>query len=426
MMKHSHKIFCCSLIIVLTHPVFAATCIPEDLTQPMNGLEATLPASVIASKSETIDSASIDSLSRQAQNKLADINNASDNSTAFHGLYVIGRTTQRPDISEHEDYLGLEWQLFRRGYFEGKRKIALSNARTLIDAYSLQHRLRKQSLEQMFFKVDHMQNAILAYSYHRLFAEQKQLTETLHKRMRAGYATQQVVNQEASKLNSIQDKLKLYSSLSRTNIPPKTAHLLNKIENLVLAPTAQLEQQTLSHSGLKEMQRLVKQQAALSTPNWSDNLSLGVYARRYHDYIGSQGNEIGLQVAIPVDGNLNKDTVVQHRLHLLDLQLEANKARLREQLISSIEQMHYAQDNVRQLKNEYALLITESNLNCKHLQHVVPTLENTPEKSQEQMPVKIIEKQRDILIARLAAYRQFLQVKSMVHPGPGETWYSIH
>jgi len=384
-----------------------------------------IPENIIADRHITSEPPPISQLANMAQESLNQLQSESKNKDAFHGLYVIGSASQRTTTNTHEDYLGLEWQLFRRGYFEGQKKSELSTSQTLLDGYRLRRNLRQQALDQSMYQINLMQNTIRAYYYHRLFTEQSHITDIYRRRMHAGFTTRVSLSQEESQLQTIQDKRRLYDSLPHGPITSTTAELLNHIESLVLMPIENLQQQAIKNSGLEEIQQLIQRQASLSIPSWRDNLRVGVYARRYHDYIGSQGNEIGIQFDIPVDGNTNHKAVTQHQMHLLALQYAANKTRLQEQLLSLKQQFHYAQDTVRQLKNDYAQLMTESSLNCKQLQHVVPMLNDTPEKSLEKMSVKILSTQRDILIARLEAYRLLLQLQAKVQPLPGVDWYSI-
>ena len=425
-MKNYNKIFGTCLFLAISPPLIANTCISESLLLPVNGNDVTLPKVIIANENVSEIDSSIQDLAKSAQYSLDELSGNLDDSSPFHGLYLTGNATQRNTEDEDKTYLGLEWQVFRRGYFEGQRKAKLASNNALFNAYTLRRNLRNQSLDQSLYQIKRMQNSVIAYFYRQLLTQQTQLTEMHRKRMRAGYATRQVLAQDESTLKSIQDKITLYDSLPQAPVPTTTATLINQIDNLQLAPLVELEKQAIAQSGIEEMQRLSSRQATLTSPRWSDNLSLGIYARRFNDYTNSQGNEVGIEVAIPIDGNLGHSNVVQHRTQLLSLQLTADKTRLREQLASLSQQFQYAQDRVRQLKNDYALSLTKAKLNCAHLRHVVPTLDDTPEKALEQMPVKVLEKQRNILVARLDAYRLLLQIQTKVQPRPGEAWFSIH
>lgn len=424
-MKKHHTILCTCLLLAISRPIIAATCLSDTLTQPTHETGITLPGAVITTDSGSGSGTSIHALSESARQRLEELHGKLDNESPFHGLYLIGNAAQRTPGNGHQGYLGLEWQLFRRGYFEGQRKTELSTTEAMIDAYTLQRHLRSQALDQALYQVKRMQNHLLAYLYQQLQARQSQLTALYRKRLHAGYATQQALAQEESELLSIRDKLMLYDGLPQRPIPASVARLINHIDTLRLAPLPKLEKQAIAHSGIDKLQQLFIRQAVLTTPRWSDNLTLGIYARRRTDYVGPSGNEIGIQLAIPIDGNLKHDAVVQRRTQLQSLQLAADKTRLREQLASLSDQFRHAQDTIRQLQNSYALLLTQAGLACTQARHVIPSLENTPEKTLEQMPVKVLEQQRNILVARLDAYRLLLQLQAKVQPRPGEAWYSI-
>lgn len=424
-MKNRRALLWACLLLAASPPLIAATCLPTKLTQSARDHAVTLPVAVVANDAKSGSDTSIHALSESAQHSLDELYDKLDDNSAFHGLYLIGNAAQRSPGNGHQGYFGLEWQLFRRGYFESQRKAELSSTEALIDAYTLRRNLRIQSLGQALYHVKRMQNGVLAYLYRQLLVQQIRLTTLYRKRMRAGYATRQVLAQEESDLQSIRDKLTLYDGLPQTPIPVTTARLINHIDTLGLATLATLQNQAIAHSGIDELQHLFTRQAALTTPRWSDNLTLGIYARRRTDYVGPSGNEVGIQIAIPIDGNLAHDGVVERRTRLQRLQLAADKTRLREQLASLRDQFRHAQDTIRQLQNGYALSLTQAGLDCAQSRHVVPTLENTPEKALEQMPIKLLEQQRNILVARLDAFRLLLQLQAKVQPRPGEAWYSI-
>lgn len=424
MNKHKSIIGVC-IYLVATSSLVAATCIPDTLIQSTGGKNITLPDGLISTNKTSDIDVSINDLTKSAQNNIDKLYNDLDNNSPFHGLYIIGKTSQRTTEDEDKTYLGLEWQLFRRGYFEGQRKSELSTNSTLISAYSLQHKLRVQSLDQALYQVKRIQNGIASHFLRQLLIHQTQLVEVFRKRMRAGFDTQQALAREISTLQSIQDELKFYESLPQALTPFTTAALINHIEKLQLYPLDTLEKWAITRSGIEELQRISTRQSTLSSPRWSDNLSLGIYARRFKDYNSFQGNEVGVQIAIPVDGNFQHDNIVKQRTQLLGLQLAADKTRLREQLASLSEQFQYAQDTIRQLKIDYALSLTTATLHCTHKRHVISTLDDTPEKALEKMPITLLRKQRNILVARLDAYRLLLRLQAKVQPQTGETWYSI-
>jgi len=423
MKKHPGFFFTCLLSIapVIVH---AGICDDVRTIQSASQDALPLPQALIANNGKSEPGTSIQGLSMEAERGLDELHDKLDDNTPFHGLYVIGEAARRSPDEANQGYLGLEWQIFRRGYFNGKQKAALSTTDALIDAYTLRRHLRDQSLDQALHQVKRMQNTLLAFLYGQMLPEQTHLTSLYRKRMKAGFITRQALAQEESSLQSIQDKVSLYEQLPQSPIPQDLATLINHIDLLRLQPLAELEKQALSQSGIDELQQLISRQSQLSTPRWSDNLTLGIYARRRIDYFGPAGNEMGIQFDIPLDGNSSHDKVVQLRAHLQNLQLKADKIRLREKLASLSDQFLHAQDLVHQLQNTYHLSLSQAGMDCTQSHHVVPTLENTPEKSLEQLPVNLLDQQRNIFVARLDTYRLLLQLQAMVQPRPGAAWYS--
>lgn len=406
--------------------VNAGICDDASFTHTLNQDTLPLPQTVITNKSKAEQETSIQDLTTEADRGLNELHNKLDDNASFHGLYVTGAASQRTPDNAHQGYLGLEWQIFRLGYINGKHKAELNKTNALIDAYTLRRHLRAQSLDQALLQVKRMQNALLDDLYNQMLTQQTRLTTVYRKRMKAGFVTRQALLQEESSLQNIQDKVSLYEQLPKTSFPQDLANLINHIDLLRLQPLAELEEKALSQSDIEQLQQLISRHAKLTTPRWSDNLTVGIYARHRTDYIGPTGNEMGIQFDIPLDGNTSNDKLVQLRDRLHNIQLKADKIRLREKLASLSDQFLHAQDAIRQLQNSYHMSLSQASMDCTQSRHTVPTLENTPEKSLEQFPVALLSQQRDIFVARLDAYRLLLQLQAMVQPTPGEDWYSTH
>jgi hypothetical protein len=417
------RAFAIIMISSFSHSIAANICIFSKFNKIPTKQSINIPESLISDSTDKDTKSSITALSKSLDNKIEALKQNQDNNSPFYGLYITGRAAQRD--SDDQNRLGLEWQVFRRGYFEGQRKADLNSTNNLIKSYTLQDRLRQQSLNQAIYHTRQVQNNLLVYYYRELLSQQTQLTEIYKKRLPSGYATRQELSQEETRRKIFQSKLKYYERNALAMIPEKMANLINNIEHVKLSPLPELQKLATARSGLEELQELHKRQAELSSPRWSDNLNLSLYTQKYQDYNGSEGTETGVQVDIPIGGNLHFNSDVKYRSHLANLQLSASKAQLLEQLASLTEQFYFVVEEVEQLKNEYKLLLSNTDIYCKQSRHVIPSLEETPEKLLEKMPIKLLAAQRDIQLSRTRAYQLLLKIESMVQPHQGEQWYSI-
>lgn len=419
-MKNYTKLYIGILVGSLSQ-IAGATCLPSDVNPPSHPL--VLPPSLISDGPPTN---SIHYLVQSAQNNLDTLHSKLKENSPFLGLYASGEASQRRSSTNgNQTYLGLDWEVFRRGYFAGQRKAELSNAETLINAYTLLRNLQSQAQDQAQHDVKLMQNAVMENLYRKETSIQEKLTTLYRVRMEAGYATREAYNKEASDLKRDRLMLDLYDGQPKIFIQMTAAKLINNIENIKLAPLSALEDKALIHSGMREMERLRKSEAALTTAQWADNLRLDVYARRIHDVTGYSGNQVGVLVNVPIGGNPESSSIKEIRSRLEGLQLTANETRLNEKLSSLHEQFRYSQSLVNLLQNTYRQSLATIDLECEQSKHTVRTLDSTPEKSIESMSISLLEQQRDILGARLNAYGLFLQLQATIQPLPEEEWYSI-
>lgn len=419
-MKNHTKLWIGLLISVLA-PIAGAACLSGDDNPP--GAPLALPPALISDGQTPL---SIQNLAQSAQNDLYTLRSKLKDNSPFLGLYVSGEAAQRMSPNGgNQTYLGLDWEVFRRGYFAGQRSTELGNAEALIDAYTMLQNLRNQAQDQAQHNAKLMQNAVMANLYEQEVSRQEKLTSLYRTRMQAGYATREAYDKEVSDLKRDRRMLDLYNGQPKIFIPTEAASLIDNIDNLQLAPLSTLENKALIHSGIREMKRLHEREATLTTPQWTDNLRLDVYARRIHDFTGYGGNQVGVLANVPIGGNPESSDIEQIRTRLQDLQLTADEARLDEKLSSLHDQFRYSQTLVKILQNVYRLSLAQADLECEQSRLTVPTLDSTPEKSAEDISISLIEQQRDILVARLNAYDLFLQLQTTIQPLPEENWYSI-
>lgn len=396
-------------------------CLPGNLA---NATKVSIPSSAILQIGQ-LQQNNIRALSQAAQKNLGKLKTSIHDNRAFSGLYFIGSASQGtlPGQHFHQGYLGIEWQVFRRGYFEGHREEAIGSAESLIDAYKINRNLQQQSGDQALYEAKAMENRVLFDLSRKILSAQKELTGLYQKRVKAGYETRQALSQQKAALQNAKSALRLYRYLPEQRLSNRQAHLIDHIGSLQLAPLNTLSQDALKHSNVKQLQHLFKHLARLTTPTWSRYITLGLYAQR--GYGLQWGNQIGVRFSVPIGGNLGAGQIVSHREEMRSLQLSADKVRLREQVISLVGQIANAENQLSQLQSQYASQLDLAQMNCTEKHHIVPSLKDTPEKKLEQMKVVLLQQQRSILKQRFSVYKLLIQLRVLVQPHQAEAWYSI-
>jgi hypothetical protein len=342
----------------------------------------------------------------------------------FNGLYAVGQADQSFLQSFGARYtFGLEWELYKEGRGESRRQLERLRLENKQQYLQVLRDTEQRQLQESLLAVDQMRSKLLALLYEREAAAVRPVLERRKQELAAGRATKADVAEIQFKADSAALRLQHYGSTPDVLVYPQAQELINRIEDVQLRPTPDLADLAYERSPDVQLQTLLAERAAL-LPTMQDNTSVRLYLERNKDFDRASYNTAGVRVRIPLGNDNARNSVVQSSRELYEQQKESLRAAITQRIAMLTERLRLKQNDMRLLQAENRLVREKAELACYRLDHPVTTLPDA-DRDVEELTLRLVEMQREILTARLDVLDVLTQISALVKPREPQELYSL-
>jgi hypothetical protein len=347
-----------------------------------------------------------------------------DGLVPFNGLYAVGQADQSflQDFGARYSY-GLEWEILKDGRGEARRQLERVRLENKQQYLQVLRDTESRQLQENLLAVEQMRSKLLALLYEREAAAVRPLLERRKQELAVGRATKADVAEIQFKAERAALRTQHYGSTPDVLVYPQAQELINRIEDVELRPTPQLADLAYERSPEVQLQSLLAERAAL-LPTMEDNTSVRVYLERNKDFDRAGYNVAGVRVRIPLGNDRARDSVVQSSRELYEQQKESLRAALAQRIAMLTERLRLKQNDMRLLQAENRLVRQKAELACYRLDHPVTSLPDA-DRDVEDLTLRLVEMQREILSARLDVLDVLTQVSALVKPHEPQELYSL-
>lgn len=346
-----------------------------------------------------------------------------DGLAPFNGLYLSGSADE--SLSGKRRYsFGAEYELYNQGRDESRKR--LDRARIENKAQFLQQ-LRdgeQRQAQESLLAVEQMRNRLLALLYEREAQAIQPVLARRRQELAAGRATRAEVAEIEYKAERAALRRAHYAGAPEVLVYPEAQTLINRIESVMLRPTAELLELAVTRSPDYQLQTLLVNRAD-TLPSLRDNLSVRLYVERAREFDRAPYNIAGVRVRVPLGDDGPRAQAEQAARNAYAGQQASVRTSLEQKLALLADQFRLRQNDMLLLQAENRLLRTRSELACWRIDLPVTTIGGDPDREVEEMVLLLHEKQREILSARLDALEALTQITALVKPRMPEELYSL-
>lgn len=348
-----------------------------------------------------------------------------DGLVPFSGLYATGAFDQTFSDNYGGRYaFGLEWELFDRGRGEARRQLDRLKLESRTQYVQLLRDMEDRHLQENLLAVEQMRNKLLATLYQREAAAIRPVLDRRRQELQAGRITRADLAEMEFKAERAALRGRHYAGLVDVLVYPQAQDLINRIEDVQLAPHGELLERAASRSAELQMQALLADRNRF-LPSVKDNTSVRVFLERQKDLDRGPYHAAGVRVRIPLGNDTVRDTVAETSAGLHREQQESLRAALGQKLALLGERLRLKQNDMRLLQAENRLVRQKAELACYRLDHPVASLPTDAERDVEELTLRLWELQREILTARLDVLEVLTQVSALVKPREPQELYSL-
>jgi hypothetical protein len=131
-----------------------------------------------------------------------------------------------------------------------------------------------------------------------------------------------------------------------------------------------------------------------------------------------------VRVRIPIGNDSSRNAVVESSRELYEQQKESLRAGFAQRLAMLTERLRLKQNDMRLLQAENRLVRQKVELACYRMDHPVSSLPDA-DHDIEELTLRLVELQREILSARLDVLEVLTQVSVLVKPREPQELYSL-
>lgn len=348
-----------------------------------------------------------------------------DGLVPFNGLYAVGQLDQSFQEDRGARYaFGLEWELYDQGRGESKRQLDRIRLDNKVQYLQLLRDTEQRQLQENLLAVDQMRNKLLATLYQREVAAVRPVLERRRQELAAGRATRAEVADVEYKAERAALRTQHYVNNRDVLVYPQAQELINRIEDVQLLPENELAERAFSRSPEVQLQTLLAERASF-LPSPEDNLSVRLYLERSKEFDRGPTHVAGVRVRIPLDKDRNRAALQQASRDLYEEQKESLRASVAQKLALLSERLRLKQNDMRLLQAESRMVRQKAELACYRLDHPVASLPDTADRDVEELTLRLVELQREILTARLDVLEVLTQVSALVKPREPQELYSL-
>ena len=341
----------------------------------------------------------------------------------FNGLYLSG--TSDVSLEGQGRYaFGLEWELFRQGRDDARRRLDRARIESKTRYLQLQRDTEQRQLQEQLLAVEQMRNRLLALLYERESGAIRPVLERRRQELASGRATRSDVAEIEFKAERAALRRAHYAGSADVLVYPQALALINRIESVVLRPNPELVERAVTRSTEYQLQGLLASRGEL-LPTIAEDRSLRLYLERSKEFDRSPKNIAGVRVRVPLGHDQGLAELEQIARATYLTQQESIRAGLQQKLVLLADRLRLRQNDMRLLQAENRLLRTKAELACYRLDFPVASIAGDPDRDIEELTLRLHEQQRQILTARLDVLEVLTEISAAVKPERPEELYSL-
>lgn len=358
------------------------------------------PVAILVSHIEEIQQSYLDTLSEESP---------------FYGLYLKAEYDRFPDNNEDSNRLGIEWQLFDLGWRESLQQLNKKKVETKLQFLQMVANMQQKRFMEKLYLKNQIRIRIKGFINKKKTSVLQGLQETRKKQFQNGYATRDDYLTIHYKYQNSALLAAHYDKQEAALLDGMTYELINSGERLVLLSTATLLQMAIGQSIQIHIQNLFIQRSDFF-PRWSDDLRLKLYAENVQRRDGDLEKIMGVALRLPLQGSGSREKLITIEQDVYLKQKEAIRKRLAQRIPGIIERIRFHQQRIIIGTNEYTLMEQRLLGLTSAEKSSLPMLDNTPKRTLELLEIQRLDKEMEILLARVKVYEELLELEFLVQP----------
>jgi hypothetical protein len=327
----------------------------------------------------------------------------------FYGVRFKGRLAEDIDDNELFYQARIEWDLFQDGWKEAKKHLVIKSRQEELQLLQLLNDLKNHRLNEELDRLQGMENTIRSVKANKLL----HLFTALEKRRRIALE-QGLISRDLHESVLLQKQraeleVELYKHATMEYLDEDSLEALYQVEYMELLPLKTLLSCSLSGSyPLKIQDNLI---ARASTPiEWTDELSVNLFAERVKTYNSIVRNTIGVEVDVPLQAFSQRKKLQDQNIHFYEAQKEVLEKRIERNLKKMIDYYNFQQFRLRSKVLSIHHLKQRLSEELEKAEAGLPILEDTPEQTAELLGIEIMRTKFELLEIRLKIYEILLKL----------------
>ncbi len=191
--------------------------------------------------------------------------------------------------------------------------------------------------------------------------------------------------------------------------------IINRCEHIHLLPAKSLLKSAVDTSVQMQIQDVFIQRSDFF-PSWSDDLRLRLYAENIQRRGNEQEQVVGVSFRLPIQTNGSREELVSTEQDVYLKQKEAIRKRLEQRIPLLMERLQFHQRRIIIADKEYDLMQQRLKDFTAEEKLSIPILDRTPQRSIDLLETELLDKEQEILLARMKVYEMLVNLENLVHP----------
>lgn len=342
----------------------------------------------------------------------------------FYGLYIRADYDQDIDSSEDAHRIGVEWELFDEGWNESLQRIDKKKVETKLQFLQMLASMQQKRLMEKLYLKNRVNTQIQGLISKKKSAVLQALQETRKIQFQNGYVTKDDYLTVYYKYQNSALLASHYANQETALLDKPIFDIINRCESIVLLSLDSLLKQAINKSVQIQIQDLFIQRSDFF-PSWSDDLRLKLYAENVQRRYGDQEQIMGVSFRLPLQTNGSRKELVATEQNVYQKQKEAIRKRLEQRIPGIIELISFHQQRIIIANNEYSLMQERLSDLTAEEKSSLPILDRTPKRTLDLLEIELLDKELEILLARLKVYEELLKLESLVQPESLEGMFEV-
>ena len=332
----------------------------------------------------------------------------------FRGIYFLSRAARDADSRDTDYNYRLEWDLFKHGRYERKKELEKKRNQNELQTLQMLNDVNQHRLNQQLDGIEFLSQAV---QYHQAEEQATLLAGILRRRrvqLEKGYITRDDFDSIRLKYRQAEMKKKLYSSVRKAALEASLYDLLNCVEFADLIALNQAQKAAVEQAyPLKIQQNLAER--AQYTRSWVDDLSVNLYVEQSNEFNDIQRNNTGFEVKIPIDWDSRREHLIDQEKGLYEKQTAILISRIKTNLQKLYDFFAFQQMNIQMLLLELEKSAKKKTYEQKRAERALEDLDDTPERTLDQICVEEIDLRYEVVQARLKLYEILVKIAALTH-----------